>query len=106
MYIPSELIIYILSFLEKKYINFKSKKCIYRTLQNRCCKIKTNAIFCHIHRDYDLANKLSFTQCKTLNKCKICNKNCINENYNVVVNFYKWYFCSEKCKDRFFFLSL
>ena len=104
MYIPSELIIYILSFLEKKYINFKSKKCIYRTLQNRCCKIKTKFFFCHIHRDYDLAYKLSLTQSTKLNKCEICNKNCINENYNAIVDFHKCYFCSEKCKDKFIHL--
>jgi len=98
MYIPSELIVYILSFLEKKYINYKSKKCICRTLNNRCCKINTKFIFCHFHRDLNLFQKLSYPQTSKKIKCEYCEKNCIN-NLFCLRNCFN--FCSDKCKNKF-----
>lgn len=98
MDIPSELIVYILSFLEKKYINYNSKKCICRTLNNRCCKMNTKFIFCQFHRDFDFFHKLSFSQSCKQYKCRMCEKNCMNELFYI---FNLAYFCSEKCKNSF-----
>ena len=89
LYLPDELIINILSFLQHKFINYKfNKKCICRTQSNRMCKVKTRHLFCHFHRDMSLAYKLSYSQQFINHKCLSCNKVCINNNN----------FCSVKCQ--------
>ena len=96
--LPYELIIHILSFLEKKFINFKCKKCICKTLKKKICKINTNHIYCHVHRDFDFFHKLSFSQICKQYKCRMCEKNCMNDLFYI---FNLGYFCSEKCKNSF-----
>jgi hypothetical protein len=67
--LPDELFIHIFSFLDSRYERFVSRgKCICYTLASsvsnkkhnqRKCKIKTRAVFCHIHRNLPLPKLLS-----------------------------------------------
>ena len=76
---------------EKKFINFKCKKCICKTLKKKICKINTNHIYCHVHRDFDFFHKLSFSQSCKQYKCRMCEKNCMNDLFYI---FNLAYFCS------------
>lgn len=93
LHLPDEIIINILSFINKKFINYRSnKKCICKTKSKSPCKNLTKNIFCHIHRNLDICSKLSLCQNIVIHKCMNCNGNCITK-----IN-HKWDFvCSQKC---------
>ncbi len=98
-YLPDELIVYILSFINRKFINFRStNKCICRTKSQVLCKVLTKNIYCHIHNHLDSFSKLSLSQNINNVKCASCKGYCINTfNYIRAWNT----FCSKKCLNYY-----
>ena len=80
MYLPNEMIIYILSYLDKRYNNYvysNNHKCLCHTVNSgftKKCKKPVKIVFCSIHMNVSLEQKLSSIQSRYIRYRKYKNE--------------------------------